>query len=109
MAIRARAKPRIIVSDADHKRLNELASAAVLSRFREVAEELQTELDRAKIVGAGRVPSNVVRMGSTVEFRSPGGQQRRVTLVFPVGAGITRAYQLCPGMVARTFHTGGRA
>jgi regulator of nucleoside diphosphate kinase len=89
MPVRSRAKPRIVVSDVDHKRIDELAAGAVLSRFREVAEELQIEMDRAKVVPAGKVPSDVVRMGSTVEFRSAGGQHRRVTLVFPSEADIS--------------------
>lgn len=80
-------KPEIIVSDIDYKRLTGLAAGA-LSRVPEVAEELQAEMERARVMPAGSVPSDVVQMGSTVEFRSDGAQQRRVTLVFPGEADI---------------------
>jgi regulator of nucleoside diphosphate kinase len=81
-------KPRIIVSDIDYERLMDIAAAA-LSRFSDVAEELQSEMDRAEVVSAGSVPAQVVQMGSTVEFRSDSGQNRRVTLVFPGEADIS--------------------
>jgi regulator of nucleoside diphosphate kinase len=45
-------------------------------------------MDRAEVVAAGLVPDDVVRMGSTVEFCSDTGEQRRVTLVFPGDADI---------------------
>lgn len=81
-------KPKIVVSDIDYKRLSDLAAGA-LNRIPDVAEELQSEMDRAEVVSAGAVPGNVVQMGSTVEFRSDAGQQRRVTLVFPGDADIS--------------------
>jgi regulator of nucleoside diphosphate kinase len=77
-----RDKPRIVVSDIDFKRLMSLAAAAQ-SRLPEVADVLQAELDRAEIIAVGSVPAGIVQMGSTLEFRSDSGQQRRVTLVFP--------------------------
>lgn len=86
LSVKTRGKPRIVVSDIDCKRLLDLA-AAVHDRLPEVAEELQAEMDRARLVPVRSLPDNVVRMGSTVEFRS-GAQQRRVTLVFPGEADI---------------------
>ena len=80
-------KPKIVVSDIDYRRLSGLASGAH-DRFPEVAEELQAEMDRAEVVSAGALPPDVVGMGSTVEFRSDAGQDRRVTLVFPGEADI---------------------
>ncbi|GGB05892.1 nucleoside diphosphate kinase regulator [Brucella endophytica] len=85
----SRRKPRIVVSDIDYKRLTDLATGAE-SRFPEVAEELLAELDRAHVVVAGSVAAKVVRMGSTVEFRSDSAQQRRVTLVYPGEADIAQ-------------------
>ena len=82
-------KPRIVVGDIDYERLCDLATGAH-SRFPEVAEELQLEMDRAQVVPAMSVPPDVVRMGSTVEFRSDNAQQRRVTLVFPREADIAQ-------------------
>lgn len=78
--------PEIVVSDTDHARLTSLANAA-LETVPETAEELLSELDRAKIVADESVPRDVVRMGSVVEFQS-GNDRKRVTLVFPPEADI---------------------
>jgi regulator of nucleoside diphosphate kinase len=80
--VRSRSVPQIIVSNADYERLTDLASAS-LQRLPEVAEELLAEMDRAKIVDEGAVPADVVRMGSTVTFKSDDGQTRTMTLVYP--------------------------
>ena len=81
--VRNRSVPNIIVSNADYERLTDLATASI-ERLPEVAEELLSEMDRAKIVRDDSVPANVVRMGSTVTFRSDDGRQRTETLVYPV-------------------------
>jgi len=80
-------KPAITMTRSDHERLSRLAESH-LDRNAEVAEELLTELDRARIVDDGRLPENVVRMGSTLRFTSDLGEDRRVTLVFPGEADI---------------------
>jgi regulator of nucleoside diphosphate kinase len=41
-------------------------------------------MDRAKVVQDGSVPRDVVRMGSTVTFRSDDGRELTETLVYPV-------------------------
>ena len=83
-------KPSIIVSDRDQSRLTTLATDA-LERFPQAAQELLSEMERAAVVSAEAVPSNVVQMGSGVVFQSDNGETRRVTLVFPgqadIGAG----------------------
>jgi regulator of nucleoside diphosphate kinase len=79
---RNRSVPNIIVSNADYERLTDLATAS-LERLPEVAEELLAEMDRAKIVRDDSVPANVVRMGSTVTFRSDDGRELTETLVYP--------------------------
>jgi regulator of nucleoside diphosphate kinase len=81
--VRNRSVPNIVVSNADYERLTDLATAS-LERLPEVAEELLAEMDRAKIVGDDSVPANVVRMGSTVTFKSDDGKQLTETLVYPV-------------------------
>ena len=78
--------PAIVVSETDHERLVELATA-MSDRQPEVAEELLEEMDRAEVVPPDAVPPHVVGMGSTVEYEA-GGQSRRVTLVFPGDADI---------------------
>jgi regulator of nucleoside diphosphate kinase len=80
---RNRSVPNIIVSNADYERLTDLATAS-LERLPEVAEELLSEMDRAKVVGDDSVPADVVRMGSTVTFRSDDGRELTETLVYPV-------------------------
>lgn len=80
---RNRSVPNIVVSNADYKRLTDLATAS-LERLPEVAEELLAEMDRAKVVGDDSVPADVVRMGSTVTFKSDDGRQLTETLVYPV-------------------------
>lgn len=80
---RNRSVPNITVSTADYERLTDLATAS-LERLPEVAEELLSEMERAKIVKDGSVPDDVVRMGSTVTFRSDDGRERTETLVYPV-------------------------
>lgn len=81
--VRNRSVPNIIVSTADYERLTDLATAS-LERLPEVAEELLSEMERAKIVKDGSVPDDVVRMGSTVTFRSDDGRELTETLVYPV-------------------------
>ena len=78
--------PDIVVGDSDHARLTSLANAA-LETVPETAEELLSELDRARIVADESVPGDVVRMGSVVEFRT-GAERKRVSLVFPPDADI---------------------
>ena len=80
-------KPAITTTQSDHHRLSRLAESYI-ERNPQVAEELLTELDRARIVGDDRIAANVVRMGSTLRFTSDLGEDRRVTLVFPGEADI---------------------
>jgi regulator of nucleoside diphosphate kinase len=53
----------------------------------DTAEELLSELERARVVADEAVPRDVVRMGSLVEYESD-GDHKRVTLVFPQEADI---------------------
>ena len=80
--VRTRSVPQIIVSNADYERLTDLATAS-LERLPEVANELLSEMDRAKVVQDGSVPPDVVRMGSTVTFKSDDGNTRTLKLVYP--------------------------
>jgi regulator of nucleoside diphosphate kinase len=80
--VRTRSVPQIIVSNADYERLTDLASAS-LERLPDVAKELLAEMDRARVVDDAAVPANVVRMGSTVSFKSDDGHERTLKLVYP--------------------------
>lgn len=83
----AKQKATIVVTERDYQRLQGLANAARL-RQPDVAEELAGELDRAGIVADAEIAPDVVRMGSTVEYRTETGTARAVTLVFPGEADI---------------------
>jgi regulator of nucleoside diphosphate kinase len=78
--------PEIVVSALDKERLSNLATAA-MGPMPELGEELMSEIERAE-VGTGPALSNVVQMGSMIEYRLDDGQQRRVQLVFPRDADI---------------------
>jgi regulator of nucleoside diphosphate kinase len=83
-------KPRdqlaIHVASTDHGRLTGLAQSA-LDRVPDMAEDLLAEMDRATITDP--LPQDVVRMGSTVTFRS-GSEEKRITLVYPGEADIAQ-------------------
>ena len=79
--------PDIVLCTDDHRRLRDLAHAG-LNMASNVADDLLYELDRANVVSAEQIPSDVVRMGSTVRYRTSDGEQREVTLVFPGQADI---------------------
>ena len=80
-------KPRIVVSDTDYDRLTRLAEASLDWEIG-VADELQAEMARTRVVPDERVPADTVRMGSTVAFTSDAGHRMQVTLVYPAEADI---------------------
>lgn len=82
MVARTRSVRQIVVSNADYERLTDLANATS-ERLPEVARELLDELERAQLVDAAKVPADVVRMGSTVTFKSDDGHVRTLKLVYP--------------------------
>lgn len=82
-------KPKITVGKIDHERLTSLAEGA-LERVPEVADELLSELDRAKIVAQNAVPPSIIRMGSIAEIKIGDAEPRMITLVFPDLADIAQ-------------------
>lgn len=80
-------KSAITVTRSDHERLWGLAET-FSARNPELAGQLFAELDRAEVVPDGRIGGDVVRMGSRLRFTSTAGEDRTVTLVFPVEADI---------------------
>ena len=80
-------KPLITVARSEYERLLVLADSSS-ARTAQVAEDLQAELDRARVVADGRIAANVIRMGSTAHFTSNLGNAKQVTLVFPGDANI---------------------
>lgn len=85
----SRSLPRIVVSKDNHKRLTGLALVAE-DNAPEAASVLLAEMERAKVVSTDALPPDAVQMGSTIEYRTDAGQQRRVTLVYPGEADIAQ-------------------
>ncbi|KLK89573.1 nucleoside diphosphate kinase regulator [Microvirga vignae] len=84
------AKPRIIMTAADHEKLSVLANAAAHT-MPEVAAALTEELDRAHVLPTGRHPVETVCMGCEVDFRDDmTGRVQTVTLVYPQEADISK-------------------
>lgn len=79
-------KPRITVAADDHRQLLALAGGP----FSDAADELLEEIDRARVVPEGKLPPEVVRMGSTVTYRPDNGEAKTVTLVYPAEADISQ-------------------
>ncbi len=80
-------KPAITMTRSDQERLSRLAES-YSERNPAVAEQLLSELDRARVVDDGRIAADVVRMGSSLRFKTDAGEDRSVTLVFPGEADI---------------------
>ncbi len=75
--------PQIVLGTADHRQLISLAMGGA-----EEADGLLSELERAQVVPDAALPQDVVRMGSSVRFRTDGGAERSVQLVWPAEADI---------------------
>lgn len=82
-----RQKPAISITRSDHERLSHLADV-FSEKNPAVSDQLSAELDRARVVADGRLPKDVVRMGSTLRFTTDDGEDRTVTLVYPGEADI---------------------
>lgn len=87
--MKRRGEHDIVVSDSDHSKLTGLAQSS-LDRLPEIAEELLSEMERARIAPSNKIPATVVRMDSTVTFRSGDGEVKTVTLVYPGKADIAQ-------------------
>lgn len=77
--------PPLVIGESDHRALTALIDSA---RGGELHEDLQDEIDRARIAPDGTLPADAVRMGSAVRYRTDDGQTRDVTLVWPQEADI---------------------
>ena len=81
------ARPRIVISKADEKRLTSIATAAS-RRLPEASAALLAELERADVVPETAMPAVVVRIGSIIEFEVDDGRRLKVQLVLPENADI---------------------
>ncbi|QQR38297.1 nucleoside diphosphate kinase regulator [Devosia rhizoryzae] len=78
-------RPKIVVAATEHRQL--LAMAAGGSSV--AAETLLDEMERAHIVPDAKLPTDTVRMGSRVQYRTSEGDLTEVTLVYPSEADIS--------------------
>lgn len=81
----------IVMTEQDHEKLTQLLNGVRQRRFRDLAhvEQLDTELDRARIVSADEIPPDVVTMNSQVALRDlDTGEDIVMTLVFPHEANV---------------------
>ena len=85
-------RPAIVLGDAEHRRLLILAMTEP-GHSSEDSDFLNYELDRARRVPDRTLPSDAVRIGSTVTYRSSEEDQPRVvTIVEPARADSARAW-----------------
>lgn len=81
--------PDIVLGAEDHRQLNSLAMAG-LDHSPDLSDDLLNELERAQVVDDTSLSADIVRMGSTVMYRTDTGQEPRVSLVYPVDADIAQ-------------------
>jgi regulator of nucleoside diphosphate kinase len=86
MSMLADSLPHILISAAEEKRLTAIATAA--SQEPEVSAALLSELERADVWPETAMPSDVVRIGSIIEFGVDDGRRLKVQLVLPENADI---------------------
>jgi regulator of nucleoside diphosphate kinase len=79
--------PHILISTSDEKLVTAIATAAS-QRVPEVSAALLGELERAEVLPETAMPTNVVRIGSTLEFEVDDGRRLEVQLVLPENADI---------------------
>lgn len=81
-------KPRIAIYDEDFPRLARLAELASKS-MPDVADYLEHELQRARIISCKASSARVIRMGSRVKYMDETtGKIHTVTLVYPADSDI---------------------
>lgn len=80
--------PEIVINEEDLAHIEALAEGA-MQRSPALADRLLEEIDRARIVASGKMPADVVSIGSTVTYRDESnGRNKTVTLVYPEHADI---------------------
>jgi regulator of nucleoside diphosphate kinase len=86
----------ITVTRLDVERLRGVLGQEASGLQHRVAEQLETELERARVVPSHEVAPNVVTMNSTVVFEDDQGIRREVDLVYPQDAAPGRLSVLSP-------------
>lgn len=81
--------PAITIARSEYARLSNLADM-LAERDPHAAEQLATELDRAKVVDDARMAPGVMRIGAAAEFQIDDEAPQTAELVFPGDADISR-------------------
>lgn len=77
--------PDIVLTRVDRDRLATIVMALSQRARPDLADFLDQEISRARIVEAAEIPANVATMGSHVVYRDDdSGEERAVRLVYPV-------------------------
>jgi len=79
-------RPAIVVAQSEHAQLFTLAGGSQMP----AAESLLMEMERARIVPDHKLPPDVVRIGSQVQYRTDRDEVVEVTLVYPAKANISQ-------------------
>jgi len=83
----------IVITEADYMRLQRLVESSRVFRQRDAKhlDDLEQELERAAIMKAGEVPSDVVTMNSRVKVKDlESGRVTTYQIVFPSEADIAK-------------------
>jgi regulator of nucleoside diphosphate kinase len=82
IAMKSTTLPRLVLGVEDHGKLMTMATG-ISGPMAVVADQLMSELDRARVVAQTKVPDTAVRMGSIVSFTTTDGFDRTYRLVYP--------------------------
>lgn len=82
-------RPQISIAQSEHPQLLALAAGGGGS-LSQAAESLLMEVERAKVVPDKKLPADIVRMHSRVQYRTDRDESVDVTLVYPVEADISQ-------------------
>ncbi|WP_127753027.1 nucleoside diphosphate kinase regulator [Devosia sp. 1566] len=82
-------RPALTVAQTEHRQLLALAASGGGS-LSAAAERLLEEMERARVVPDAKLPKDIVRMGSTVQYRTDQDELVEVTLVYPAKADISQ-------------------
>tara|TARA_R100000365_G_scaffold3300_1_gene10640 strand:+ start:5383 stop:5796 length:414 start_codon:yes stop_codon:yes gene_type:complete len=80
--------PKLVIGVDDHGRLMTMANG-LSGPLAQLAEQLLTELERARVVAQHKVPDNVIGMGSTASFTTSDGFNQTFQLVYPDEANVS--------------------
>lgn len=79
-------KPQIVVAQSEHRRLMAMAAGGSSA----AAESLLEEMERARVVADAKLQTDIIRMGSRVQYRTDEDERHEVTLVYPTDADISK-------------------